>query len=129
MNRLFLAGLLLAATCCAGSCGSRSSKPSAADGMQADNAAIAPADSSLQVTPTYAEGYTIDYRADGVRLLDVHDPQNPEAPGYHFALVPRGTHPAGIPQDYTRCPAAQTARPGPRADVSPRPSFPLGIST
>ena len=101
MNRLFLAGLLLAATCCAGSCGSRSSKPSAADGMQADNAAIAPADSSLQVTPTYAEGYTIDYRADGVRLLDVHDPQNPEAPGYHFALVPRGTHPAGIPQDYT----------------------------
>ena len=101
MNRLLFAGLLLAVTCFAGSCGSRSSKPSAAGGMQTDSAAMAPADSLSRVTPTYAEGYTIDYRADGVRLLDVHDPQNPEAPGYHFALVPRGTHPADLPRDYT----------------------------
>lgn len=101
MNRLLFAGLLLAVTCFAGSCGSRSSKPSAADGMQTDSAVMAPTDSLSRVTPTYAEGYTIDYRADGVRLLDVHDPQNPEAPGYHFALVPRGTHPADLPRDYT----------------------------
>ena len=101
MNRLFLIGLLLAITSCVGSCGFRSSKPSADGGMQTDSAAIAPADSLSRVIPTYAEGYTIDYRADGVRLLDVRDPQNPEAPGYHFALVPRGTHPADLPHDYT----------------------------
>ena len=34
-------------------------------------------------------------------MLDIQDPQQEESTSYHFALVPRGTKPEGIPSDYT----------------------------
>ena len=58
------------------------------------------ADSKVQITPKYAEGFQLTY-ADGYVLMDIHDPQNEESTHFLYALVPRGTKPEGIPADYT----------------------------
>lgn len=56
--------------------------------------------SLVRVSPVYAEGFTVTYTGNCC-LVDVQDPQNESSEAYHFALVPRGTKPEGIPADYT----------------------------
>ena len=51
-------------------------------------------DSAMLISPRYAQGFTVRYLADGVRLVEVCDPQKDgdeeRMPiGYAFALVPR----------------------------------------
>lgn len=58
------------------------------------------ADSRVQITPTYAEGFQLTYKK-GYILVDIHDPQNEESTRFQYALIPRGTKPANIPVDYT----------------------------
>jgi len=61
-------------------------------------------DSAAMIAPRHAKGFTVRYAADGVRLLDVADPQQDEdrmPVGYHFALVPKGST-ADTPEGYTR---------------------------
>lgn len=41
------------------------------------------------------------YLPNHVRLVDLRDPQNESSNTFHYALVPRGTKPEGIPSDYT----------------------------
>ncbi len=77
--------------------------PSAA----AAGAAAATADSTLAVT--YAHGFTVSTRADGVRLVDISDPQRAaadvpdgDATACHLALVPRSAAPMpALPDGYT----------------------------
>lgn len=65
-----------------------------------DTESLQVADTSLvDIRPQYAEGFKITY-ASGYRLLDIQDPQNAESEVFHFALVPRGEKPKGIPPDY-----------------------------
>lgn len=65
-----------------------------------DTESLQVADTSLvDIRPQYAEGFKITY-ASGYRLLDIQDPQNAESEVFHFALVPRGEKPEGIPPDY-----------------------------
>ena len=47
----------------------------------------------------YAEGLSIEH-GDGFTLVDISDPSKQETQTYHYALVPRGTAPEGIPADY-----------------------------
>lgn len=49
----------------------------------------------------YARGFRVTACADGIRLVDIQDPQNSKGHLYRFALVPRGVEPDGVPQDYT----------------------------
>lgn len=58
------------------------------------------ADHHDRIVPTYAQGFELDYK-DGYILMDIKDPQNEESTRFKYALVPRGTRPAGIPTDYT----------------------------
>ena len=62
-------------------------------------------DSSAMISPRYAQGFTVRYLADGVRLVEVSDPQKGEEErmpiGYSFALVPRGSK-AAVPEGYER---------------------------
>ena len=62
-------------------------------------------DTTLMIRPRYARGFTVKYLKDGVRLVDVCDPQVGEDErmpiGYSFALVPRGSD-AGVPEGYER---------------------------
>lgn len=54
--------------------------------------------------PRYAKGFTVQTLADGVRLVDVADPQTDEERmpvSYRFALVRRGSQ-AEVPEGYTR---------------------------
>lgn len=57
--------------------------------------------SEARITPEYARGFALSYR-DGYVLMDIQDPQNEESMTFHYALVRRGTKPAGIPESYTQ---------------------------
>jgi len=62
-------------------------------------------DSARIIVPQYAKGFTVKYLADGVRLVEVNDPQAKEDErmpiGYSFALVPRGSK-VEVPEGYER---------------------------
>jgi len=50
-------------------------------------------DSARMIRPVYAKGFTVKYLDNGVRLVDVADPQQDEdkmPAAYHFALIPKG---------------------------------------
>ena len=52
----------------------------------------------------YAKGFSVKYLEDGVRLVDVEDPQKDEDKmpvSYQFALVPKGSD-AKVPEGYTK---------------------------
>ena len=75
-------------------------------GRVAASADVVAADSSL-VSPHYAEGFKVRCQADGVRLVDIVDPQHSSddegalsTQTCHVALVPRGVE-AAVPEGYT----------------------------
>ena len=80
------------------SCGTKSRQASG----NSDTAAVAVsvADTATAVVPVYAKGYAVKHLPGNVRLVDIHDPQKEEGNTFRYALVPRGTKPAGIPADY-----------------------------
>ncbi len=56
------------------------------------------------LSPRYAKGYDVTQLPDGVKLVDVVDPQTDEdrmPVSYHFALVPKGVS-VEVPQGYER---------------------------
>ena len=61
-------------------------------------------DSSLLIQPQYAKGFSVKYLKNGVRLLDLQDPQDENELTYHFALVPKGNKTSDIPKDYIQVP-------------------------
>ena len=72
-------------------------------------------DSAAVIRPQYAKGFTVKYLEDGVRLVEVADPQKGERLrvgeqssgmdkmpiSYQFALVPKGSD-VKVPEGYTR---------------------------
>ncbi len=59
---------------------------------------------SLGAAPRYAKGYSVKVLDNGIRLIDVADPQDDEEKmpvSYHFALVDKGTE-AEVPAGYTK---------------------------
>lgn len=99
MIRLPLMGLVFACAVSMTSCGTKSRQASG----NSDTAAVAVsvADTATAVIPVYAKGYAVKHLPGNVRLVDIHDPQKEEGNTFRYALVPRGTKPAGIPADYT----------------------------
>ncbi|MGP1476652.1 MAG: ABC transporter substrate-binding protein [Phocaeicola sp.] len=57
---------------------------------------------SLHIHPYYAKGFKVKYIENGVRLVDIHDPQDEESLDYHFALVPQEAKETDIPDQYIR---------------------------
>lgn len=62
---------------------------------------VADADSVVDIKLQYAKGFTVRTTADGIRLVDVRDPQKSKGKTYHFALVKKGTT-ASVPDGYTK---------------------------
>lgn len=61
-------------------------------------------DSAALIKPQYAKGFTVRYLENGVRLVDVEDPQKDEDKmpvSYQFALVEKGSD-AEVPEGYTK---------------------------
>ncbi len=93
MKRLFfyLCGLTVAVVL--GACG----------GSKRQDAGVT-TDSLTDANPRYAKGYTVKIQDNGVRLIDVADPQDDEdrmPVDYHFALVPKGSGLA-VPDGYVK---------------------------
>jgi iron complex transport system substrate-binding protein len=68
------------------------------------NTADALPDSLVDLSPRYAQGFSVKVLDNGVRLVDVADPQDDEdrmPVQYHFALVRKGLE-ASVPEGYTR---------------------------
>lgn len=64
----------------------------------------AAADSLSLSSPRYAKGFSVRVTDEGIRLVDVADPQDDEdrmPVSYHFALVPRGAD-VSVPDGYTK---------------------------
>ena len=83
------------------SCQPDKSKQQKADAEQSTSALAIKDISSPQIVPTYAKGYTVKYLPNGIRLVDIQDPQGQSADTYHFALVPHGYASKDIPEGYT----------------------------
>ena len=92
--KLFLAGLCFAALLLITGCHSN------AKGTDGKSASALQDTTSSSLNPHHATGFRVT-DGNGYHLLDIQDPQHEEGTSYHFALVPRGTKPEGIPADYT----------------------------
>ena len=93
----YLPSLLLLALCLLTGCHGRSTSSSS----DADSLQVAATTLTDTLHIGYAEGFRLDYEADGSILLDIHDPQRQETTHYRFRLMPptaqhEGTD--GIPQ-------------------------------
>lgn len=87
---LLLSLLLLVA------CGGKKNAKVSGEGTLHDSAAL--------VKPQYAKGFTVRYLENGVRLVEVEDPQKDEDKmpvSYQFALVEKGSD-AEVPEGYTK---------------------------
>ncbi len=65
---------------------------------------VGEADSAKVLSPEYAKGFSVRVLDNGIRLVDVVDPQEDEdrmPVAYHFALVPKEMTDAEVPSDYT----------------------------
>lgn len=58
-------------------------------------------DSMRVLQPRHAKGFAVEGRADGVRLVDIRDPQKEEGETFYYALVPWGGRAEGVPEGYT----------------------------
>ena len=68
------------------------------------NGTVGEADSAKVLSPEYAKGFSVRVLDNGIRLVDVVDPQEDEdrmPVAYHFALVPKEMTDAEVPADYT----------------------------
>ena len=68
------------------------------------NGTVGEADSTKVLSPEYAKGFSVRVLDNGIRLVDVVDPQEDEdrmPVAYHFALVPKEMTDAEVPSDYT----------------------------
>lgn len=93
---LLSAALIALAISLASSCTNNSKK-------QADNVASteAVADSQSIIHPRYAKGFSVEYPSEGIRLVEVKDPQKGKGMTYRFALISQGAT-AEVPEGYTR---------------------------
>ena len=77
-------------------CGSKKGVGMVGEDIQNDSLAL--------IQPQYAKGFSVKYLENGIRLVDVEDPQKDEDKmpvSYHFALVEKGGD-ADIPEGYTK---------------------------
>lgn len=98
MTRILMIAATLCTVACLTACSSKSKQTPA---QSAPTISTSPADGVAATVPVYAKGFSVSYLPGGVRLVDIHDPQKENSNAFHYALVPRGTAPAGIPEDYT----------------------------
>lgn len=66
-----------------------------------NNSEVANADSVVDIKLQYAKGFTVRTTGDGIRLVDVRDPQKAKGMTYRFALVKKGST-ASVPDGYTK---------------------------
>ena len=97
MKKTLFGGMVLALAVIMGACSSKQK-----DRKTTEPAVAANIGDSVHIQPYYAKGFSVKYMENGVRLVDIHDPQDKESLDYHFALVPHGVKSVDISDQYTR---------------------------
>lgn len=98
MKTLMIGALCLALWMGMSACGHRSGQTlkdgtaSLSDTLPMDTAGISP--------PRYAQGFRVTYPAEGIRLLEVSDPQRSSATVYRYALLAKGADRKAVPSGY-----------------------------
>ena len=100
MTRISAIGIALLCILCVTSCGLKSRQTTTESSSETGYSPVT-TDTAATIVPCYAKGYTVKYLPHHVRLVDIHDPQKEEGNTFRYALVPRGTKPAGIPADHS----------------------------
>ncbi|WP_293666835.1 ABC transporter substrate-binding protein [uncultured Parabacteroides sp.] len=96
MKKCLVGCYLLLSLLVVSSCTTKNNRQTEKEEVTEQNAYFA----TVRIVPEYARGFNVSYN-DGYVLLDIQDPQNEESTTFHYALVKRGTKPAGIPESYT----------------------------
>lgn len=96
MKRVLKAVLGIALTLVVAACGNRTVQQVSDDEVKAEVAEIM----EHKIEPLYAKGFSVKYMDEGVRLVDIQDPEKENANTYHFALVPHGIKPVDLPTGY-----------------------------
>ena len=100
MTRISAIGIALLCILCVTSCGLKSRQTTTESSSETGYSPVT-TDTAATIVPCYAKGYTVKYLPHHVRLVDIHDPQKENGNTFHYALVPKGIKPVGIPSDYT----------------------------
>ena len=100
MTRISAIGIALLCILCVTSCGLKSRQTTTESSSETGYSPVT-TDTAATIVPCYAKGYTVKYLPHHVRLVDIHDPQKESSSTFHYALVPKGIKPVGIPSDYT----------------------------
>ena len=100
MTRISAIGIALLCILCVTSCGLKSRQTTTESSSETGYSPVT-TDTAATIVLCYAKGYTVKYLPHHVRLVDIHDPQKESSSTFHYALVPKGIKPVGIPSDYT----------------------------
>ncbi len=100
MTRISAIGIALLCILCVTSCGLKSRQTTTESSSETGYSPVT-TDTAATIVSCYAKGYTVKYLPHHVRLVDIHDPQKESSSTFHYALVPKGIKPVGIPSDYT----------------------------
>lgn len=98
-----LTGILFMLSSCSGNGGRSDGSPVRTEGVTVDSASM--------VIPRHAKGFTVDYRPDGLILVDIADPERAEAQMFRFAVmqddsdveIPDGYTPVKVPVERAVC--------------------------
>lgn len=101
MTRIPVVATALLCMLCITACGTKSRQLPAGSASISSSMTTTATDSAVVIVPVYAKGYSVRYLPGGVRLIDIRDPQKENSNTFHYALVPEGGKPSGIPEDYT----------------------------
>lgn len=98
MTRIWMIAATLCTVACLTACGSKSKQTPT---QPPSTVSATPAEGVAAIVPVYAKGFSVSYLPGDIRLVDIRDPQKENSNTFHYALVPRGAAPTGIPDDYT----------------------------
>ena len=101
--------------CCKGKTNNEGGLSSTVNGQQSLSGAASAKDAGIDLAESrqnrtqsmvngqleYAQGFKVQNLSDGIRLIDIQDPQAEESTAWHFALVPKELKSFDVPQDYT----------------------------
>ncbi len=97
MKKYFIIGIAIITASVFASCNGQKNT------RKADKTAITSInDSDAIINTEYAKGFSVKYLKNGIRLVNIQDPQKTKQHTYHFALIPHGVKAEGVPNDYTQ---------------------------
>ena len=100
MTRISAIGIALLCILCVTSCGLKSRQTTTESSSETGYSPVT-TDTAATIVPCYAKGYTVKYLPQPCPSGGYTRPSKRSSSTFHYALVPKGIKPVGIPSDYT----------------------------